>query len=71
MKSVEEIMEEQLRDYIKNFKPVFGSEIDINIIHDQEKLKRLQKMFDADPKPRIADDIKMVKRHLLFNFKRR
>lgn len=71
MKSVEQIMDEQLREYKKNFKPIFGSEIDIQIVHDTEKLERLMKLFIKDPKPKLVDEMKLVKRHLLFNFKRR
>lgn len=74
MGKVEEIMEKQLEEFRKNFRPAFGNQKHIEIIKQSSKLGDLEKelgktMTEAEKAKRLRDEIMRAKRNLLFSFK--
>lgn len=69
-KHVEEIIEEQLKDFRKKFRPVFGDSLHIQIVELTSKLGRLEKELKKKVSKQIKDEIIQTKRALLFTFKK-
>jgi len=59
MQTVEQIIDNQLNEFIAKFKPRFGNTRDIEIVNKLEKLK----------KSTVEEEKQRIKRNLLFTFK--
>lgn len=74
MNKVEEIIETQLAGYRQKFKPVFGSQASIDIAKLSAKLDGLEKELAKKEAAKqgaitLKNEIKQLKRNLLFTFK--